>query len=223
MLILERGGNAPLKDGLLATLPLLSTVSVGDKLAMARALTTGGTTAVYLGATVRPPLELFQSLGIDLSKALEEAESELPLAPLPDALLRPHSLKLRESAAALGHQLYRSRMLIDQSKVTAGYSYGAKWTARSYVQEAVENGATLINRARVLRVLVENNRAIGVEYELQKSKKDVEIRQAYGGKIILAAGARPRRSFFGGAGSGMSPTAASTATPVFWCSARSPG
>ena len=62
VLILERGGNAPLKEGILATASILNTVSVGDKLATARAFTTGGTSMVYFGVANDPPLELFQSL-----------------------------------------------------------------------------------------------------------------------------------------------------------------
>jgi choline dehydrogenase-like flavoprotein len=79
-------------------------------------------------------------------------------------------------------------MLIDQSKCTSGYNYDARWTARSYVQEAVENGATLIIRARVVKVLVEKDRAIGVEYQLYKTRKQFETRRAFGTKIIVAAG-----------------------------------
>ncbi len=188
VLILERGGNAPLRDGLFATVSILNGVSVGGKIFMGRALTTGGTTAVYLGSAVRPPLETFRSLGIDLSMALEEAESELPLATLPDALLRPPSLKLRDSAMAMGHELVIRRMLVDQSTCTSGYSYRAKWTARSYVEDAVRNGATLINGARARRVLVDQGRAIGVEYELGKTRRQAETRQVFGSKIVVAAG-----------------------------------
>ena len=188
VLILERGGNDPLKNSLLATLSVLNTVSVGDNLVTARALTTGGTTAVYLGSTVTPPLETFLSMGIDLSRELDDAGEELPLALLPDAYLRPQTIRMRESAIALGYEWRKARMLVDQSQCSSGYAYEAKWTARSYVQDAIENGATLINRARVLRVLVENHRAIGVEYELRKTKKTVELRQAFGSKIVLAAG-----------------------------------
>lgn len=188
VLILERGGNSPLKDSLLSTVSVIGAVPVGDKLVMGRGLTTGGSTAVYLAATVNPKPETFLPLGIDLSPALAEAEQELPLAPLPDAYLRPQSLKLRESAIALGHRLYTARMLVDQSKVASGYSVDAKWTARNYVHEAIGNGATLVNRARVLRVLVEDGRAVGVEYEVRKSKKEVEVRQAFGSKVIVAAG-----------------------------------
>jgi len=188
VLLLERGGNAPLKDSIMGTVSILNAVSVGDKLTTGRALTTGGTTAVYLASTVRPRLELFQSLGIDLSSALEDAERELPLAVLPDALLRPQSVKLRDTATALGYPMFTSRMLVDQSKCASGYNHAARWTARSYVQEAVEHGAILVTRARALRVLVEKDRAIGVEYEVRKTKKNVEIRRALGSKIILAAG-----------------------------------
>jgi GMC oxidoreductase/NAD(P)-binding Rossmann-like domain len=188
VLILERGGNRPLKDSFLAAVSILNDVSLGDRLVMSRALTTGGTTAIYLAATVCPPLELFQSLGIDLSWALKDAETQLPLAVLPDALLPVQSLRLRESAIALGYEWLTSRMLVDQSKCTAGYSYGAKWTARHYVQEAVTGGAILVNRAKALRVLVDDNRATGVEYELQTTKHNVEVRRAFASKIVLAAG-----------------------------------
>jgi choline dehydrogenase-like flavoprotein len=188
VLILERGGYKPLKDTVLATVTVLSAVPVGDDLVMGRALTTGGTTAVYLAATVDPPLDHFRSVGIELEPALDETANELPLAVLPDSLLRPHSLRLRDSAAALGHQLYTSRMLVDQSKCHAGYTYEAKWTARSYVEDARAHGAQLINRARVVRVLTEREQAVGVEYEFGTSKKRPDTRRAFASKIILAAG-----------------------------------
>jgi len=188
VLILERGGNAPLKESLPAMASIFNAVSVSDNLVMGRAFTTGGTTAVYLAVADPPPLETYLSLGIDLSRELDDAKRELPLAELPDELLRPQSIRLRESARALGYPWPKSPMLVDQSKCASGYAYEAKWTARSFVQEAIQKGATLINRASVLKVLVEKGRAIGVEYQLQKTKKEFEIRQAFGAKIILAAG-----------------------------------
>ncbi|NJM14519.1 MAG: hypothetical protein HC896_03280 [Bacteroidales bacterium] len=76
-------------------------------------------------------------------------------------------------------------MLIDQTKCNSGYSYESKWKARSFVKDAIENGVTLINRAKVSKVLVENNQAVGVEYKLSNKK----TLKAFGTKIILAAGA----------------------------------
>src|SRR5262245_4908178 len=189
VLILERGDNEPLKEGLRAAASILSTVSVGDNLVTARAFTTGGATVVYFAVADFPPLETFLSLGIDLSGELEEAKRELPLTVLPDELLGSQALRVRDSALDLGYEWKKNMMLIDLSKLAPGRSREAKWNARRYVQEAVAEGATLINRARVLKALVEKKRAIGVEYEIQIGKKEFEIRHAFGAKIILSAGA----------------------------------
>lgn len=188
VLILERGGNTPIKEGLLSAVSVLNAVSVSDNLMMGRAFTTGGTTALYLAVCDPPPLETYRALGIELGPALEEAERELPLAVLPDSLLRPHSLRLRDSATSLGYAWPVSPMLVDQSKCASGYNYDARWTAREYVHEAIADGATLVNRARVTKVLVDEGRAVGVEYRLQVSKKQFEVKRAYGAKIIVAAG-----------------------------------
>jgi choline dehydrogenase-like flavoprotein len=189
VLILERGGAAPGKEGFLATASVLSNVSVGDRLATTRALTTGGTTAVYFAVAQFHPLEAFRALGIDLSDAVEEAKAELPLAVLPDELVGAQTLKVRESAMALGYPWVKRTMLVDQSKCPSGYAYDAKWTAGRYVRAALAHGATLIHRARVLKVLVDGNRAIGVEYTVGNGKKESETRRVFGGKVILAAGA----------------------------------
>jgi choline dehydrogenase-like flavoprotein len=188
VLILERGADTPLKEGVrLAS--IVNNVSVSDNLETSRAFTTGGTTAVYFAVADYPPLETFLSLGIDLSGELEEAKRELPLAVLPDELLGAQAKRIRESALELGYPWKKVTMLVDLSKCASGYTYEAKWNARSYLNDAVEEGATLINRARVLKVLVEKNRAVGVEYKLQKGKEGFEVCQAFGTRIILAAGA----------------------------------
>ena len=189
VLILERGANAPLKESFFGATSILSSALVGDDLVTTRAFTTGGTTAFYGAVAEFPPLDIFLSVGIDLFEILEEVKRELPLAPLPDELLGNQAIKVSESAVQLGYPWKKRVMLIDQSKCASGCTYRAKWTARNYVYQAMENGATLLNRAVVTRVLVEKQRAIGVEYKLWKSKKEFEVRQAYGTKIILAAGA----------------------------------
>jgi hypothetical protein len=188
VLILERGGNAPLKESFWGIASIANEVSVSDKLKAGRAITTGGSTGLYFAVAEPPPLDSFRSLGIDLSTELDEVQKELPLAHLPDELLGEQAIKLRESATELGYAWKKKLMLIDQSKCTSGYSFEAKWKARSFVQEAVGEGAILINQATVLKVLVEKKQAIGVEYKLRKKKEGSEICQAYGTKIILAAG-----------------------------------
>jgi choline dehydrogenase-like flavoprotein len=184
VLILERGGNKPLSESFFNILSISDTVSLGDKLMIMRALTTGGSTALYFGVADLPPLDVFNKLGINLTRELAEIRKELPIKELPDDLISPQALKLRDGASKLGYEWKKKLMFIDQSKSTNGYSYDAKWKARSYVQEAIDYGATLINRATVSKVLVDNNQAVGVEYRLS-SKKTFRV---YGSKIILAAG-----------------------------------
>jgi hypothetical protein len=188
VLILERGGNTLVREGSPALASILSFVPVTDDLVAPRAFTTGGTTALYFGVVEFPPLDDFRALGIDLSEELDEAKRELPLVIVPDELLGAQSLKLRHAAVELGYEWSKSTMMVDLAKCPSGYTPESKWTARSYVQDAVAHGATLINRARVLRVLLDKGEAIGVEYEVRKSEKDMEIRRAFGAKIILAAG-----------------------------------
>lgn len=186
VLILERGGDGPLREGSNAF--VLNRVSAGDDLDALRAFATGGTTAVYFAVADIPPVEPFRELGIDISGALEEAKRELPLNVMPDHLVGAQALRVRESAMSLGYSWDKSPMLVDLAKCASGYSYDAKWNARTYLREAVAGGATLVTRARVLKVLSQDGKAIGVEYEIRKGKNDVEKHQAFATKTVLSAG-----------------------------------
>lgn len=186
VLILEKGAEVPLKEGITSVGRILNTVDVGDDLVALRALTTGGTTAFYGAIAEYPPLHAFQSLGIDLAAALDEVKKELSPTELPDDFLGPQVLRVRESATALGHAWMKRPMLVDQSRCSPGYSYQAKWNARAYLRNAIEHGAKLITRATVHKVIVQANTAIGVEYKIAGEQG---VHRAYGSKIVLAAGA----------------------------------
>lgn len=183
VLILERGANTHLKENFLTLAAIVKEVPVGDKLSSMRAISTGGSSSIYAAIAELPPLDIFLSLDIDLSRELAEVKQEIPMAVLPDELLGNQTIKLRESALKLGYPWQKSLMLVDQSQCDSGYSYEAKWKAKSYVIEAVAGGATLINRAAVNKVIIEKNRAIGVEYKIGN-----KISQAYGAQIVVAAG-----------------------------------
>jgi hypothetical protein len=189
VLILERGAAGPAKESLLGFASIANGVSVGDKLATTRAFATGGTTNLYFAGADLPPLDCFAALGIDLRPALEEAKSELPCAPLADELLGAQAIRVRDSALGLGYAWRKKSFLVDQSKCGSGYSHAAKWTARDFLEEAVAAGATLLTRAKVLKVLLQGNRAVGVEYQLRDGRSAPEIRRAYASKTVLAAGA----------------------------------
>jgi len=183
VLILEQGDNLPLKETFMGIGAIAKQAPLADNITAMRAITTGGSTALYFAITKLPPLKAFLSLGIDLSKELEEAKKELPIIEFPDELLTPQSIRLRESMETLGYPTKKSMILLDKSKCISGYSYDAKWKAKDFVEDAVRDGAILKNKATVTKILVEKNQAIGVEYK-HKSKTC----QVYGSKIILSAG-----------------------------------
>jgi choline dehydrogenase-like flavoprotein len=188
VLVLERGETVALKESFFGILPIMNEVSVADKLKDMRALTTGGTTALYFGVAAPPPLDTFSSLGVDITKEYEEAQKELPVDYLPDELYGPQAIKLRDSAEALGHSWEKQLMLLDLSKCQSGYSYEAKWKAKSYVDDALEEGATLKTRAKVTKIIIENKKAIGVEYQLRTTAFTSTRHKVFGDKVVLAAG-----------------------------------
>lgn len=190
VLVLERGGAAPARDGLRHLAAVSDYVPVSDGAGVARAITVGGTTAVYFGVAEYPPLQAFRQAGIDLSAALEEARRELPLVePLSDRLLGAQVRAVRDGAAALGVPWMKTEaMMIDESKCGDGFSHDAIWRARLYVDEAVGLGAKLVTGATVRKALTRDGRAIGVEY-MQRIGRRSELRQAYGRRVVMAAGA----------------------------------
>lgn len=187
VLVLEKGSNKRLSETLLGLAPIINEVQVSPTLKDMRAITAGGTSAVYFAVAAPPPLDIFKSLGIDLEDIYEEAQKELPLDYLPDELFGPQTLKLRDSAKELGHSWEKQPMLVDQSKCKSGYSYEAKWKAKSYLEDAIQDGAEVKYKADVTRIIFDNNKAIGVEYSTSK-KSSKPGNQVFGDKIILAAG-----------------------------------
>ncbi|MEW6077487.1 MAG: GMC family oxidoreductase [Thermodesulfobacteriota bacterium] len=158
---------------------------------MARGITVGGSSVVYNGNAYDPPSWLKTELGIDLSEETRQTKEELMIAPLPESFYRkwPCTLRLVEAAADVGIQLVPQQKFIDPGKChpscddcMLGCRRGAKWTARSYVQEGEQNGARLFTGAFVDRVIIENGAARGI---FVKSPHVDEIRA---NKIVISAG-----------------------------------
>jgi hypothetical protein len=190
VLLLEQGGHRPPRDGMLYMASVSRFAPVADGVAAARAATSGGTSAMYFGVAEAPPLETFRSFGIDLADALEQAKRALPLVePVPDSLLGAQTLRVRDSAVDLGIRWVKTKsMFLDAAKLGDRRLHAAVWRAKSYVDEAVQHGATLVSHADVRRVLTADGRAIGVEYELGKGRRR-ERRQAFARRVVIAAGA----------------------------------
>ena len=127
--------------------------------------------------------------GIDISNEIEETKRELPMSVLPDDFLGSQAFRVRQSALELGHSWQKCTMLVDLAKCRDGYSDDAKWRARTFLQQAVSSGAKLITRAKARKVLVENGRAIGVQYDDGTAGKNAEPRNVYASRVVLSAGA----------------------------------
>ena len=195
ILMLEWGGNSPVRGNFIQAGMQFgrvgrNTLITNGGLSMVRGITTGGSSIYYYATAFEPPVEMLKSYGLDITAEIEQLKKELPIEPLQDELIGPVASRIMESARDLGYEWNKLPKFIFQDKCRAdcwrcnyGCPHGAKWTSRFFVDEAKNNGAELINGAKVDRVLVENNKAVGVEYKKRFTKY-----KATADLIILGAG-----------------------------------
>ncbi len=195
VLILEWGGNAPITGTALqfitqAGIPGKSLLITNHLLGMVRGITTGGSSVFYYGTAFDPPMDMLKAHGMDITKEVEEIKQELPVKPLADHLIGPMAKRIMASARDLGYAwnplpkfVFQERCQPNCWRCNYGCPFGAKWNARMFVNQAVDNGAVLINGAKVLRVLTENNRAVGVEYQ-----KKGTLHKAHAPQVVISAG-----------------------------------
>jgi choline dehydrogenase-like flavoprotein len=195
VLVLEQGSAAAVEGTLaqmasMAAVPGKGAFFHRDASLLVRGVTAGGSSTINFATAAPPPAAMFAAHGIDLEPALAALRAELPMAPLPDELVGPMAKRIMAAAGemSLGWKKL-DKMIRPQACRTGcwrcvyGCPFGAKWTARDFVDEACRHGAQLIDRARVTRVLVANGRASGVEYV-----RDGELRTAQTPVVVLAAG-----------------------------------
>jgi choline dehydrogenase-like flavoprotein len=195
VLILEWGDNDPVQGTVTqmvprALVPGKSMLLTGQALGMVRGITTGGSSMYYCATAFDPPIEMLKTYGVDITGEVNQVREEVPNTPLSDELMSPAGSCFEQSALDLGYDCHRLKKLIYQDKCEPncqrclyGCPQNAKWNARNFVEDALENGAELINGARVNKVIVENRQAVGVEYRHQRSGY-----RAFADKIVIAAG-----------------------------------
>jgi choline dehydrogenase-like flavoprotein len=195
VLMLEWGAGGPISgtfsQGLRELLlPGKSLLLTNDFLGMVRGITTGGSSVFYYATCFPVPFDMLAAYGVDLTDAAQEARRELPVGPLKDEMMTPMANRLMESAQRLGFNWHKLDKFMYQERWKPEYAFGhygdphgVKWSARMYVDEALALGATLVNHAKVTRVLVENGTATGVEYLVNG-----EQRTASAPVVVVAAG-----------------------------------
>ena len=195
VLVLERGSAAPLAGTLLQMAKIAAIPGKGaffnrDASLLVQGITAGGSSAINFATAMAPPLPMFAAYGIDLHASLTFMQTQLPMAPLPDKLIGPMAARIMDAAQALGHDwkkldkmIYPDKCRLGCWRCVYGCPFGAKWSARNFLDDAIAAGSDLIAEARVNRILTKNGRAIGVEYSHQHHTK-----QIFADTIVLAAG-----------------------------------
>ena len=195
VLILEWGDNDPLTGsfwwGAKSLLrPGRSMLLTRQMLGLVRGIATGGSTVFYYATCFPVPFDMLKSYGLDIAAEIQEARNELPIAPLKDEMLGPMAGRIMDSALDLGYKWQKLDKFMYQDRWKPEYPFshygdpnGVKWSARMYIDEATANGAELIDRAKVNRVIIEDKTAIGVEFT--RNGKSI---QAFAPKIIVSAG-----------------------------------
>lgn len=215
VLVLEQGTAAPVKGTLgqmarIAAIPGKGAFFNLDASLLVQGVAAGGSTVVNFATAMPPPLSMFAAHGIDLAPALQELRSELPMAPLPDNLVGPMAKAILQAARKQGLEWRKLDKMIRPSMCRSGCwrcgygcPFGAKWTARDFVDEAVQHGASLLDRAKVIRVIVQDGQATGVEFirdGMQHTALGPMVVLAGGGlgspRLLQASGLHPHRSSF---------------------------
>ncbi len=195
VLMLEWGPGGPVRGTLFRYImeqcfPGKGMLITNGFLGMVRGITTGGSSLFYYGTCFPVPHAMLKKYGIDVTAEEAEARRELPIGPLKKEMVTPMASRIMQSARSLGHDWKQLDKFMYQDRWRPGYKFGyygdphgVKWSARMYAEEAVRNGAVLLNGARVTKVLTEGTRATGVEFRMGRKRYAVHAPQ-----VILAAG-----------------------------------
>lgn len=198
VLLLERGVDHRPRSyygtylGALLYSDRMSLLFTSEGLNIVRPLMVGGATSMYCGCAAPPPSWLKDKYGVDIDVEVSETIEELEIGPLPPELRGLASTRIAQAAQALGYawepQLKfmkpaRAGKFDCGAKCMLGCRCGAKWSAAEYVDQAVGAGATLLTKAHIKQVLVEDAHVSGVEGTL-----DGKPFTARAGVVVLAAG-----------------------------------
>ena len=148
-----------------------------------RPIMTGGATNMFCGCSAVPPGWLKERYGVDLGDYAQETIGELRIAPLPDDLQGSASRRVMEAGQDLGHDWQPMPKFMAPSRACR-FDCGAKWTANEYMDEAVAAGCTLLTRARVDEIIIEDGQVGGVRGKL-RGHQPFEVRAKV---VVVSAG-----------------------------------
>lgn len=195
VLILEQGSAAPVAGTIgqmarMAAVPGRGAFLHRDASLLVQGIGAGGSSTLNFATAADPPRALFDAVGIDLSGELAALRAELPIGPLPDALLGPMATRIMAGARSIGLEWHKLEKMIRPAlcrsgcwRCAYGCPFGAKWSARDFIDEALAHGAVLLDKAKVERALIVDGRAVGVEY-----RRGAQPARALAPLVVLAGG-----------------------------------
>lgn len=213
--VLEQGSAAPVAGTLtqmaqIAAIPGRGAYLHRDASLLVQGITAGGSSTINFATAAPPPETMFSRYGIDLSAELAALRNELPMAPLPDELIGPMAARIMQGAQSLDLPWHKLDKMIRPQicrtgcwRCVYGCPFGAKWTARELLDEAIRHGTHLMDETRVQQVIFRDGRAIGVECIQHQQTTTIfadHIILTGGGvgtpRILHASGLAPRTSPF---------------------------
>ncbi len=168
---LEKGFHLPIT---------LKKTMEGDTVILSKCL--GGGTLLYAGAASKPGLEYWEKYGIEIPQELiDEAEKECWVNLPPEEFIGPGTRRVWEAANDVGIPFEKQYRHVDFDKCKKECAYcsngclmNAKWTARKFAKEAVQNGTTILTHTEANGLIIENGMAGGVKAK-GKGGKQYEI------------------------------------------------
>lgn len=127
----------------------------------------GGTTTICTGNGLRQDHDL-KALGIDLDKEFTELYHDVPISTEHCKHWSKHTRQVYELCQEMQLQPVPTPKMAYGDVCAAcgrcifGCQRGAKWDSRKFLEQAVENGATLLSHRKAYRIVVRNGAAVGV-------------------------------------------------------------
>ncbi|MDO5848285.1 MAG: GMC family oxidoreductase N-terminal domain-containing protein [Methanobrevibacter sp.] len=150
----------------------------------------GGSTIVSMANMVRALDNELNDYGIDLTDEYDYVEKLINVHEMDDSHIGDGTRLFLDAAGELGLNVSKMPKAVYEEKCVQcgmcalGCPVDGKWTSKSFVDDAIENGAQLITGAENIGILTENNAVAGVKYS-----KDGEEFKLQSDIVVLCAGA----------------------------------